>query len=90
MATSLTKKNKVEDIGFNNQDLRVVQLESMRGCKHPPIDSGATPIGSAGRAPDKDELLVSRDQDLPTIMDVRQKTILVPARSFFGQSLGGY
>ena len=29
------------------------QLESMRGCKHPPTDSGATLIGSAGRAPDK-------------------------------------
>jgi hypothetical protein len=25
----------------------------MKGCKHPLIASGATPIGSAGRAPDK-------------------------------------
>jgi hypothetical protein len=33
--------------------LRVVQLESMPGCKYPNIDSGATPIGSAGRAPDR-------------------------------------
>jgi hypothetical protein len=32
---------------------RVVQLESMPGYKHPNIDSGATPIGSAGRAPDR-------------------------------------
>jgi hypothetical protein len=32
---------------------RVVQLESMIGYKYSNIDSGATPIGSAGRAPDK-------------------------------------
>ena len=32
---------------------RVVQLESMPWCKHLPIDSGATPIGSAGRASDR-------------------------------------
>jgi hypothetical protein len=32
---------------------RVVQLESMPGYKYPNIDSGATPIGSAGRAPDR-------------------------------------
>jgi hypothetical protein len=33
--------------------LRVVQLKSMPGYKYPNIDSGATPIGSAGRAPDR-------------------------------------
>jgi hypothetical protein len=33
--------------------LRVVQLESMPGYKYPNIDSGATPIGSTGRAPDR-------------------------------------
>jgi hypothetical protein len=33
--------------------LRVVQLESMPGYKYPNIDSGATPIGSAVRAPDR-------------------------------------
>jgi hypothetical protein len=33
--------------------LRVVQLESMPGYKYPNRDSGATPIGSAGRAPDR-------------------------------------
>jgi hypothetical protein len=33
--------------------LRVVQLESMPGYKLPNIDSGAIPIGSAGRAPDR-------------------------------------
>jgi hypothetical protein len=32
---------------------RVVQLESMPGYKYPNIDSGATPIRSAGRAPDR-------------------------------------
>jgi hypothetical protein len=35
---------------------RVVQLESMRGCKHLSIDSTDAPIGSAGRAPDKKQL----------------------------------
>jgi hypothetical protein len=33
--------------------LREVQLESMPGYKYPNIDSGATPIASAGRAPDR-------------------------------------
>jgi hypothetical protein len=32
---------------------RVVQLESMPGYKYPNIDLGATPIGSASRAPDR-------------------------------------
>jgi hypothetical protein len=32
---------------------RVVQLEFMPGYKYPNIDSGATPIGSADRAPDR-------------------------------------
>jgi hypothetical protein len=33
--------------------LRVVQLESMPGYKYPNIDSGATPIRSACRTPDR-------------------------------------
>jgi hypothetical protein len=37
---------------IDSRDLRVVQLESTHGCKHPSLDSGATPIGSAGHAPD--------------------------------------
>jgi hypothetical protein len=37
--------------------LRVVQLESMPGYKNPNIDSGATPIGSAGRTPDRKIIL---------------------------------
>jgi hypothetical protein len=35
------------------EPLRVVQLESMPGYKYPNINSGATPIGSASRAPDR-------------------------------------
>jgi hypothetical protein len=30
-------------------------LESINGCKHPLIASGATPIGSAGRTPDENQ-----------------------------------
>jgi hypothetical protein len=30
-------------------------FEPIKGCKHPFIASGATPIGSAGRAPDEIE-----------------------------------
>jgi hypothetical protein len=37
--------------------LWVVQLESMPGYKYPNIDSGATPIGSAGCAPDRKSIL---------------------------------
>jgi hypothetical protein len=37
--------------------LRVVQLESMPGYKYPNIDSGATPIGSTGHAPDRKIIL---------------------------------
>ena len=36
-----------------NLILSATRLESTHGCKHPSLDSGATPIGSAGRAPDK-------------------------------------
>jgi hypothetical protein len=32
----------------------------MPGYKHPNIDSGATPIGSAGRAPDRK--IISRER----------------------------
>jgi hypothetical protein len=44
-------KSSSPSIGF--KILRVVQLESMPGYKYPNIDSGATPIGSAGRAPNR-------------------------------------
>jgi hypothetical protein len=37
--------------------LRVVQLESMPSYKYPNIDSGATPIESAGHAPDRKTIL---------------------------------
>jgi hypothetical protein len=49
------------------EHLRVAQLESMLGYKYPNIDSGATPIGSAGRAPDRKKILrkssTRRDED---------------------------
>jgi hypothetical protein len=35
------------------EDIRF--FEPIKGCKHPLIPSGATPIGSAYRAPDKIE-----------------------------------
>jgi hypothetical protein len=34
----------------------------MPGYKHPNIDSGATPIGSAGRAPDRKTISIERIQ----------------------------
>jgi hypothetical protein len=40
--------------------LLVVQLESMPDYKYPNIYSGATPIGSASRAPDKKSILRER------------------------------
>jgi hypothetical protein len=46
--------------------LRVVQLESMPGYNYQNIDSGATPIGSASRAPDRKIILrnlTRRDED---------------------------
>ena len=36
-----------------NLILSATQPESTHGCKHPSLDSGATPIGSAGHAPDE-------------------------------------
>ena len=36
-----------------NLQLSATRLESTHGCKHPSLDSGATPIGSAGRATNK-------------------------------------
>jgi hypothetical protein len=49
-STNLSKSTRIKI-------LRVVQLESMPGYKYPNIDSGATPIGSAGRAPDRMTIL---------------------------------
>jgi hypothetical protein len=42
-------------IGVDN--LRVVQIECIPNYKYPNIDSGATPIGSTGRAPDRKTIL---------------------------------
>ena len=54
----------------------------MRGCKHPPIDSGATPIGSASRTRQKATSTLHEAQDSTDDQDIRTKTTLVPARSF--------
>jgi hypothetical protein len=37
----------------NNKSCAKEIFESIKGCRHPLIASGATPIGSAGRAPKK-------------------------------------
>ena len=72
-------------------NIRVVQLESTHGCKHPCLDSGATPIGSAERAPDKEDATIARKSRFSgKYKDSTEDMFLVPARSFFGQSLGGY
>jgi hypothetical protein len=34
--------------------MEISDCEPIKGCKHPLIASGATPIGSAGRAPDEE------------------------------------
>jgi hypothetical protein len=44
------------------EHLGVVQLKSMPGYKYPNIDSGATPIGSAGRTPDRN--IISRKNSI--------------------------
>jgi hypothetical protein len=33
--------------------MEIIDFEPIKGCKHPLIASGATPIRSAGRAPDE-------------------------------------
>jgi hypothetical protein len=52
----------------------------MPGYKYPNIDSGATPIGSAGRAPDRNTILRERIQQedkekLEPIIDYKYPTI---------------
>jgi hypothetical protein len=49
----LQESTKSSSLSTGAELLRVVQLESMPSYKYPNIDSGATPIGSTGRAPDK-------------------------------------
>jgi hypothetical protein len=38
-------------------------FEPIKGCKHPLIVSGATPIGSAGRAPDEIKTIRRRKEE---------------------------
>jgi hypothetical protein len=33
--------------------MKIIDFEPIKGCNHPLIASGATPIGSADRAPDE-------------------------------------
>jgi hypothetical protein len=39
-------------------------FEPIKGCKHPLIALGATPIGSAGRAPDEIEKEEEREEKI--------------------------
>jgi hypothetical protein len=60
---------------------RVVQLEFMLGYKHPNIDSGATPIGSAGRVPDRKKYREriqqqeEEEEELEPMIDYKYPTI---------------
>jgi hypothetical protein len=66
--------------------LWVVQLESMPGYKYPNIDSGATPMGSAGRAPDRKSISRERIRQ-----EGKKKTIGAYDRlQVPDHSLGGY
>jgi hypothetical protein len=38
--------------------MEIIDFEPIKGCKHPLITSGATPIGSAGRAPEERDLFL--------------------------------
>jgi hypothetical protein len=53
----MVKSKKIEAgfIQFQKEKKSCVKeiFESIKGSKHPLITSGATPIGSAGRAPDE-------------------------------------
>ena len=75
-------------------NVRVVQLESTHGCKHPYLDSGATPIGSAGRAPDKKQFRLQNDEKGSSLFDSyghsTEGNNSPCLKLYFGQSLGGY
>jgi hypothetical protein len=63
------------------EPLRVVQLESIFGYKYPNIDSGATPIGSADRAPGRKSISRERirqegkEKRLEPMIDYKYPTI---------------
>jgi hypothetical protein len=67
------------------EHLRVVQLESMPGYKYPNIDSGATPIGSAGRAPDRNQFRETLQKEMKKKKLGAYDRLQVP-----DHSLGGY
>jgi hypothetical protein len=54
-------------------------LESIKGCKHPLIASGATTLGSARRAPDE---IITKISSYSILEPILEKT--------FNYSLGGY
>jgi topoisomerase IA-like protein len=39
---------------YKRRAMEIIDFEPIKGCKHPFIASGATPIESTGRAPDED------------------------------------
>ena len=91
MATSPTKKNKLEDVGINNQDLRVVQLESMRGCKAPAHRLGGLLPSGALRAPDRKQLRLYIKPKIQQMIKTFGEDNFSPCpKLHFGQSLGGY
>jgi hypothetical protein len=49
-----------ERLNKENHQVRGSRFESMPDCMQPNIDSGATPIGSVGRAPDKQKKKFNR------------------------------
>jgi hypothetical protein len=73
--------------------LRVVQLESIPGYKYPNIDSGATPIGSAGRAPDRKSISTEGDEEKEDFSKEEMKRKKIGAYDRLqvsDHSLGGY
>jgi hypothetical protein len=70
--------------------MEISDFEPIKGCKHPLIDLGATPIGSTGRAPNEVLKRRKRNSDL-FFKKMMNKAILLSLYSKkFDYSLGGY
>jgi hypothetical protein len=70
--------------------MEISDFEPIKGCKHPLIASGDTPIGSAGRAPDE---VLKEEKEIHTCFcrKMMNKAILLSLYSKkFNYSLGGY
>jgi hypothetical protein len=50
--------------------MEIIDFEPIKGCKHPLIAPGATPIGSASRAPDE---IKRKKRDLKLFVQVPTK-----------------